>query len=105
MTPFRNLKAIAIMASAAFVAFACGGGGTTGGGAQGEIHIGVEMPLSGTEGSQGNPILHGVQYAVQRAGGSTKGYTLKVVSYDDAINGAHQTFTRQKVRGEIFDFE
>ena len=89
MTPFRNLKAVAIMASAAFVAFACGGGGTSGGGTQGEIHIGVELPLSGTEGSQGQPILKGAQYAVQRAGGSVKGFTLKVVSYDDAVNGTH----------------
>jgi branched-chain amino acid transport system substrate-binding protein len=79
------------MATAAFVAFACGGGGTSGGGGgnKGEIHIGVEMPLSGTEGSQGQPILKGVQYAVQRAGGSVNGFTLKVVSYDDAINGSH----------------
>jgi branched-chain amino acid transport system substrate-binding protein len=90
MTPFRKLKVIAIMASAAFIGFACGGGGTSGGGGnQGEIHIGVEMPLSGTEGSQGQPILKGAQYAVQRAGGSIKGFTLKVVSYDDAVNGTH----------------
>ena len=88
MTPFRNLKAIAVMASAAFVAFACGGGGTSGGGVQGEIHIGVELPLSGTEGSQGQPILKGVQYSIQRAGGSVKGFTLKAVSYDDATNTA-----------------
>jgi branched-chain amino acid transport system substrate-binding protein len=89
MTPFRKLKVVAIMASAAFVGFACGGGGGGGGGTQGEIHIGVEMPLSGTEGSQGQPILKGAQYAVQRAGGSIKGFTLKVVSYDDAVNGTH----------------
>jgi branched-chain amino acid transport system substrate-binding protein len=49
----------------------------------------VEMPLSGTEGSQGQPILKGAQYAVQRAGGSIKGFTLKVVSFDDAVNGTH----------------
>jgi branched-chain amino acid transport system substrate-binding protein len=77
----------------AVLSFACGGGGTTGGssggGNKGVIKIGVEMPLSGTEGSQGQPILKGVRYAVDKVGGSIKGYTLQVADYDDAVNGVH----------------
>jgi len=78
---------------AAVLSFACGtGGGTSNsssGGNKGTIKIGVEMPLSGTEGSQGQPILKGVRFAVDRAGGSIKGYTLQVADYDDAVNGTH----------------
>jgi branched-chain amino acid transport system substrate-binding protein len=76
---------------AALFAFACGGGGGTGGtgGSKGTIKIGVELPLSGTEGSQGQPMLKGVRFAVDKAGGSIKGYTLQVADYDDAVNGTH----------------
>jgi branched-chain amino acid transport system substrate-binding protein len=78
---------------AAVLSFACGtGGGTSNsssGGNKGTIKIGVEMPLSGTEGSQGQPILKGVRFAVDRVGGSIKGYTLQVADYDDAVNGTH----------------
>jgi branched-chain amino acid transport system substrate-binding protein len=91
MSHHRALRASGLLALGAILSFACGGGGGTSGtsGTKGEIHIGVEMPLSGTEGSQGQPILKGARYAVQRAGGSIKGFTLKVVDYDDAVNGVH----------------
>jgi branched-chain amino acid transport system substrate-binding protein len=79
------------MVASAILAFACGGGGGggTSGTSNGTIKIGVEMPLSGTEGSQGQPILKGVRYAVQKAGGSVKGFQLQVADYDDAVNGVH----------------
>jgi branched-chain amino acid transport system substrate-binding protein len=92
MSHHRALKGAGLVATAAILSFACGGGGGGGsssGGNKGTIKIGVEMPLSGTEGSQGVPILNGVRYAVQKAGGSINGYTLQVVDYDDAVNGVH----------------
>jgi len=93
MSHHRVLRGGAIAMLAAVLSFACGtGGGTSNsssGGNKGTIKIGVEMPLSGTEGSQGQPILKGVRFAVDRAGGSIKGYTLQVADYDDAVNGTH----------------
>lgn len=94
MSHHRALKGGGLALMAAVLTFACGGGGGTSGngtsgGDKGEIKIGVEMPLSGTEGSQGKPILNGVRFAVQKAGGSIKGYKLTVADYDDAVNGVH----------------
>ena len=94
MSHHRALKGGGLIAAAAILSFACGGGGGTSGGNsggnnKGTLKIGVEMPLSGTEGSQGQPILKGVRFAVDKAGGSIKGYTLQVADYDDAVNGTH----------------
>jgi branched-chain amino acid transport system substrate-binding protein len=92
MSHHRALKGGGLAVLAALFAFACGGGGGGGGttgGSKGILKIGVEMPLSGTEGSQGQPILKGVRFAVDKAGGSIKGYTLQVADYDDAVNGQH----------------
>src|SRR5215472_1485128 len=93
MSHHRVLRSGAIVILAALLSFACGNGGGTGnnssGGSKGTIKIGVEMPLSGTEGSQGQPILKGVRFAVDKVGGSIKGYTLQVSDYDDAVNGTH----------------
>jgi branched-chain amino acid transport system substrate-binding protein len=93
MNHHRVLRGGAIAVLAALLSFACGGGGGTSssssGGNKGTIKIGVEMPLSGTEGSQGQPILKGVRYAVTQAGGSINGFTLKVQDFDDAVNGTH----------------
>jgi branched-chain amino acid transport system substrate-binding protein len=91
MSHHRALRGCGAIAASAFLAFACGGGssGGTSGTSNGTIKIGVEMPLSGTEGSQGQPILKGVRYAVQKAGGSIKGFQLQVADYDDAVNGTH----------------
>src|SRR5215468_6422666 len=93
MSQYRAFRGGGLIAIATLIAFACGGGGGGGGGgttaSKGTIKIGVEMPLSGTEGSQGQPILKGVRFAVDRAGGSIKGYTLQVADYDDAVNGVH----------------
>ena len=92
MSHYRALKGGGLVMMAAILSFACGGGGGTSGGTsanKGVIKIGVEMPLSGTEGSQGQPILKGVRFAVDKAGGSIKGYTIQVADYDDAVNGTH----------------
>src|SRR3984893_10984190 len=67
---------------------ACGsssGGGTAN---KGTIKIGVELPESGKEASNGLPTLNGVKFAVQKVG-SIKGFTLAVENKDDAVNGSH----------------
>jgi branched-chain amino acid transport system substrate-binding protein len=92
MSHHRALKGGGIAVMAALLSFACGGGSGTSSTTttnKGTIKIGVEMPLSGTEGSQGQPILKGVRFAVDKAGGSIKGYTLQVADFDDSVNGTH----------------
>jgi len=72
---------------AAFVAFACGGGGGTGG-AKGEIDIASDLPTSGADASSGLPTQYGAAFAVSQKG-SIQGFTLKFVPLDDAVNGKH----------------
>jgi branched-chain amino acid transport system substrate-binding protein len=82
---------VAIFAAAGLMTLACGGGGGGGSASKGEIDIGVDLPLTGGEASNGVPTLNGVKFAVQQinANGGVKGYTLGVVSLDDAVNGVH----------------
>ena len=83
-----RLGRVVAIASLAIVAVACGGSpssGTTTN--KGTLAIGVDLPLSGEEGSQGTPTLNGVKYAV--AGKTIQGYTITVKSFDDVVNGAH----------------
>jgi branched-chain amino acid transport system substrate-binding protein len=65
---------------------ACGSSSTAGN--KGTIKIGVDLPESGNETSNGIPTLNGVKFAVQEAG-SIKGFTLAVQNKDDAVNGVH----------------
>jgi branched-chain amino acid transport system substrate-binding protein len=87
MIRWHGLKPAAAAVGVALVIVACGGSGS-GGGSKGTIEIGVEMPLSGTDSSQGQPILNGVELAVQNHP-TVKGYKLQVKSYDDAVQGTH----------------
>jgi len=79
-------RGLAVLIIAAFVAFACGGSG--GGSAKGEIDIASDLPTSGAETSSGIPTQNGANFAVTRAA-TVRGYTLKFIPYDDAVNGAH----------------
>ncbi len=79
-------RGLAVLIAATFVASACGG--STGGESKGEIAIGVDLPISGSEGSQGLPTLNGVKYAVQLKG-TVDGFKLIVESKDDSVNGVH----------------
>src|SRR5439155_21625497 len=90
MAKFSRFKPLAVAVAAALAAFACGGGNTSGGGggSKGEIDIGVDLPMSGSEASNGVPTLNGVKYAVQQ-NGTVKGFKIGVVSLDDAVNGVH----------------
>jgi branched-chain amino acid transport system substrate-binding protein len=93
MSHHRALKASGLIAVAAILSLACGGssGGGGNGGSKGEIDIGVDLPMSGGEASNGVPTLNGVNFAVKQQNdkGGVKGYTIKVTSLDDAVNGKH----------------
>ena len=92
MAKFGRYKPLAVAVAAAFAAFACGGtSGTTGGGGaanKGTIVIGIELPESGGEASNGVPTMNGVKFAVQQIK-SVKGFKLDTVNFDDAVNGVH----------------
>jgi branched-chain amino acid transport system substrate-binding protein len=83
----RLSKLLAGLAVASVALAACGtsGGGTAN---KGTIKIGVDLPQSGAEASDGIPTLNGVKYAVQTAG-TVEGFTLQVSNLDDAVSGVH----------------
>ncbi len=81
-------KWLAGLALASMVLAACGTGNNAGTTNKGTIKIGVDLPESGAEASNGIPTLNGVKYAVQTAG-SVEGYTIQVSNLDDAVNGVH----------------
>jgi len=53
--------------------------------------IGVDLPLSGGEAPNGEPTLNGIKLAVKQANdaGGVNGYTIKLSTQDDAVNGVH----------------
>ncbi len=82
-------RGLGVLIVAAFVAFACGGGGgsTT---SKGEIDIASDLPTSGNETSSGLPTQQGAAFAVASlASGTYHGFTVKFIPFDDAVNGAH----------------
>ncbi len=83
------LRSLALVATAGLFALACGGG-TTGGGtaSKGPIKIGVDLPESGAESSNGIPTLNGVKFAVSEVK-TVDGFTIEVYNLDDAVNGVH----------------
>jgi branched-chain amino acid transport system substrate-binding protein len=87
-------KLLAGLAVTGMVLAACGSQSNTGGGGSGTcsgtIKIGVDLPLSGTEASDGQPTLNGVQFAVSHKwGGKVDGCTLTVDAKDDTVSGVH----------------
>ena len=72
----------------ASVALAACGTTTPGTANKGTIKIGVDLPESGAEASDGIPTLNGVKYAVQTAG-TVEGFTIVVSNLDDAVSGVH----------------
>jgi len=92
MREISRFKPLAVAVAAAFAAFACGGttSTSTGGGAanKGTIVIGIDLPESGGEASNGVPTMNGVKFAVQQIK-SVKGFKLDTVNFDDAVNGVH----------------
>jgi branched-chain amino acid transport system substrate-binding protein len=85
-----HLRSLALLAAAGLLALACGGGTSGGntGGSKGTIKIGVDLPESGAESSNGIPTLNGVKFAVSQVK-TIDGYTIEVENLDDAVNGVH----------------
>lgn len=84
----RLPKLLAALAVASVALAACGGGGGGGNANKGTIKIGVDLPESGAETSNGIPTLNGVKFAVDQTK-SVDGFTLQVFNLDDAVNGVH----------------
>lgn len=85
----RLPRMLAGVAVASVLLAACGTGSTGGGNAnKGTIKIGVDLPESGAETSNGIPTLNGVKFAVSQVK-SVDGFTLEVFNLDDAVNGVH----------------
>jgi len=85
----RLPKLLAGLAVASVALAACGTGNNAGGSAnKGTIKIGVDLPESGAETSNGIPTLNGVKFAVSQLK-SVDGFTLEVFNLDDAVNGVH----------------
>jgi len=83
-------RGLSVLIVATFVAFACGSTSSGGGsGSKGEIDIASDLPVSGADASSGLPTQQGASFAIDHAGGTIKGFTLKFVPFDDAVNGAH----------------
>lgn len=81
-------KLLAGLAVASVALAACGGGGGGGNANKGTIKVGVDLPESGAETSNGIPTLNGVKFAVSQVK-SVDGFTLEVENFDDAVNGVH----------------
>jgi len=69
----------------------CGavGGGNSGNSGGGQLCIGTDFPVSGTDGSEGIPAQNGAVLAVSQNPKLHGNYTLTVKTFDDAVNGAH----------------
>jgi branched-chain amino acid transport system substrate-binding protein len=83
-------RGLAVLITATFVAFACGGG-TTGGGStasKGTIKIGSDLPVCTTGGQS---TANGVKFAVDQknASGGVNGYTIAYQSFDDCRQAAY----------------
>ena len=104
----HRFSSTAALAAVGVVALAaCGGTGSSGGASpsanKGVIKIGVDLPESGNEASDGIPTLNGIKFAVQQVG-TIDGFTLQVENKDDAPTGTHDpTVGASNVRALIAD--
>jgi branched-chain amino acid transport system substrate-binding protein len=80
-------RGLTVLVVAALAAFACSGGSSSGSASKGTITIGVSLPLSGEEASQGTPTKNGVLFYLQQHP-TIDGFTLKVSAKDYAVNGS-----------------
>lgn len=93
MTRCVSTAAIAAVACAVLAGCSNAPGGTTTGsqGSSGYVKIGVDLPLSGGDASDGVPTANGVKLAVIDANKQhlIPGYTVQADIIDDAVNGVH----------------
>lgn len=55
---------------------------------RGTIVIGADLPLSGTDSTEGQPVLAAIRFAIARQG-RLRGYDVQLVAYDDTTQGVH----------------
>ncbi|MEA2684303.1 MAG: branched-chain amino acid transport system substrate-binding protein [Chloroflexota bacterium] len=81
----------AALASVALIGLAACGGSTSTGGSKGTVKIGIDLPLSGNETSNGVPTKNGALFAIKQANdkGGVEGFKVEAVVLDDAVNGKH----------------
>ena len=93
----RLPKLLAGLAVASVALAACGtGSGGTGQSIKGTIKIGIDLPVSGADASDGQPTQNGAKLAIKLAGkvcGASSHtdacFTLQSFPLDDAVNGVH----------------
>ena len=89
----QALRALSAMTACAlaFAQFGCSQPSTTGPVQGDTITVGVELPLSGADASDGVPTLNAVKLAVKEAneGKLVPGFSLALDVRDDTINGVH----------------
>jgi branched-chain amino acid transport system substrate-binding protein len=85
-----SLMLTSLMVAASMLLAACDVGG--GSSSTNVIKIGVDLPTSGADASDGVPARNGAELAITQAGTVTLGgttYTLQMYALDDAVNGVH----------------
>ena len=92
-------KLLAGFAVTSLALAACGGGGGSGGSSQstkGTIKIGIDLPVSGSDASDGQPTQNGAKLAIKQSakvcGASSHTdacFNLQAFPLDDAVNGVH----------------
>jgi branched-chain amino acid transport system substrate-binding protein len=89
-------KLLAGLAVTGLILAACGGGGTTTQTIKGTIKIGIDLPVTGEDASDGLPAQQGGKLAIKQKGkvcGASSHadacFTLSPVALDDAVNGVH----------------
>ena len=82
----RVLRSIAWIGALSLLPLAACSGGDSG--PKAGIKIGVDMPLSGTEGRAGTPTLNGVRFFV-RQHPTLDGFNVAVSALDDSVKGIH----------------
>ena len=87
----RTMRTLAIAGAAFMGLAACGGSSSGGTGSKGTVKIGIDLPLSGNETSNGVPTKNGALFAIKQANdkGGVEGYKIDAVVLDDAVNGVH----------------
>lgn len=89
-------RVLAAIGVAGMVLAACGNSGPTSPTIKGTIKIGIDLPVSGADASDGLPTQKGAQLAISKAGkvcGASSHtdacFTLQDMALDDAVNGVH----------------
>jgi len=92
----RLPKLLAVLAVASVALAACGSSTTGGTSIKGTIKVGIDLPVSGADASDGQPTQNGAKLAVKLAGkvcGASSHtdacFTLAAFPLDDAVNGVH----------------